>query len=59
MESTEQTETKFPFKLYLRIRPRKNGQTELLDFFSLKDEKVMHVAVPEDSLVTRSSGCIW
>ncbi len=45
------TETKFPLLLSLRIRPHKNGDTDLLPYYVLKDSKSLHVEIPKDSNV--------
>lgn len=51
MDKSDKKETKYPLKLYLRIRPQRNGKQELLDFYKPKDEKEMHINVPNDSIV--------
>ena len=51
MEKAESTESKFSFKLFLRIRPQKNGNTDLMDYLNVKDSKHLRLEVPEDSVV--------
>lgn len=51
MEKLEKIESKCPFKLFLRVRPQKNGNTTLLDFYNPKDSKHMHIISPKDSFV--------
>ena len=50
-DKSDATEVKHPFKLYLRIRPQKNGNTQLIPCYAPKDNKSFHVIVPEDSVV--------
>lgn len=51
MEKAESTESKFSFKLFLRIRPQKDGNTDLMDYLNVKDSKHLRLEVPEDSVV--------
>ena len=36
-DKSDATEVKHPFKLYLRIRPQKNGNTQLIPCYAPKD----------------------
>ena len=51
MEKTDSPDNKFSFKLFLRIRPQKNGKTDVMDYLTVKDSKHLHLTVPEDSVV--------
>ena len=51
-EKREGNETKYPFRLFLRVRPSKDGKTELLNCLQLKDATTLKVLVPEDSQVS-------
>ncbi|KAK8828266.1 hypothetical protein WA538_002777 [Blastocystis sp. DL] len=48
-EKREGNETKYPFRLFLRVRPSKDGKTELLNCLQPKDATTLKVLVPEDS----------
>ena len=43
-------EAKNPFRLYLRIRPQKNGNMALMDFYKTSDSKYLHVNIPKDAV---------
>lgn len=51
-EKREGNETKYPFRLFLRVRPSKDGKTELLNCLQPKDATTLKVLVPEDSQVS-------
>ena len=51
MDKTDSPDNKFSFKLFLRIRPQKNGKTDVMDYLTVKDSKHLHLTVPEDSVV--------
>lgn len=51
VDKTEKVESKYPFKLFLRVRPQKNGSVTLNAFYNPKDSKVMHITIPKESNV--------
>ena len=51
MEKQEEKETKYEFLSFLRIRPQKNGSTELIDSYQYRGGKELHINSPENSIV--------
>lgn len=51
MEKSEIVEKKHPFRMFLRIRPQKNGKMEPTEYLHPQDSKTLKVTVPEDSQV--------
>ena len=51
-EKRDGNEAKYPFRLFLRVRPSKDGKTELLNCLQPKDTTTLKVMVPEDSQVS-------
>ena len=51
MEKQDEKETKYEFLSFLRIRPQKNGSTELIDSYLYRGGKALQINSPDTSIV--------
>lgn len=58
MSKKEPVTKTYNFQSFLRIRPQKNGKTDLIDSYKLNDGKSIELISPEDSVVGERRSCL-